>query len=81
MATKTAMRGGFGPPFSAIPRYSHAARAANATVTSVISHRGPRNTKTRTNGIKTRAVRMRFMPRLRIHCSGELVDAEIEYLS
>jgi hypothetical protein len=37
-------------------------------VQRVITQRGPRNTTIRTSGIRTIAVRIRFIPKVRIHC-------------
>jgi len=70
MATNTATRGRLEPPRSAMPMYSHAARAARPATASVISQRGPRKTSNKTSGIRIRAVRIRFIPRVRIHCQG-----------
>src|ERR1700722_1388072 len=68
----TARRGGLAPVRTVRPRYSHAASMATPAVASVNtpSHRAGRKTSTITNGIRTRAVRTRFIPRLRIHLRG-----------
>src|ERR1039458_2962029 len=60
-ASTTAMRGGVAPAFSARPRNSHAASAATAAMASVKSQPGPRKTKSKTNGIRMRAVTTRFI--------------------
>src|SRR5579862_4638098 len=58
---KTAMRGVFAPEASASARNSHTARAATAAAASVINQNGPLNTSNKTTGIKTTAVRTRFI--------------------
>ena len=62
------MRGGLAPLRSAMPRNSQAANAATAPSPAQSNHLGPRNTRAKTNGIKIRAVSIRFIPRVRIHC-------------
>src|ERR1039458_4598953 len=69
-AANTTMRGGFAPLFSTRRRYSHAASTATRA-TSIVNrncHLGPKNTRSRTIGINIRAVIMRFILWLRIHC-------------
>src|ERR1035437_8074111 len=60
-ASTTAMRGGVAPAFFARPRNSHAASAATAAMASVKSQPGPRKTRSKTNGIRMRAVTTRFI--------------------
>src|ERR1700728_3626474 len=63
MAIITATRGGLAPLRSLSPINSQAARAATPATASVNNqcHLGPRKTRTRTIGIRTSAVRIRFI--------------------
>src|SRR5580698_5156659 len=62
-ARTTMSRGGWAPRWPTRLRYSQPARAATAATASEKSHchLGPRNTRTRTTGIRTKAVRTRFI--------------------
>src|SRR5580658_8559469 len=70
MDSRTARRGGLAPARTVRPRYSQAASMETAAVARVNRsfHLGGRKTRSRTTGTRTRAVRMRFIPGLRIHC-------------
>jgi len=60
-------RGGLEPFCFARLRNSQAARQATTAVITTKRIFGARNTIANTSGIRTSAVRMRFMPNVRIH--------------